>query len=191
MLNSCDAKEEKDKKGLDAKIEEQFLKERKIFLWGGVDDDSAEIIVKKLLYLDSLNNDDITLVVNSPGGVISSGLAILDVMNSIKSDVSTYCMGQAASMGAVLLCAGAKGKRYISPSSRVMIHQPLISGNMTGSASDLEIQSEEMERIRENLNKVLADASGKKLSQIEKDTDRDNFLSAEESVAYGLADSVK
>jgi ATP-dependent Clp protease protease subunit len=172
--------------------QEAFLAtQRKLFLWGGVDDRSAEELVKRMMFLDSLSNDDIFLFINSPGGVISSGMAIFDCMNSIKSDVSTIVCGQAASMGAVLLCAGTKGKRLAWEHSRVMIHQPLISGQMFGPASDIEIQAEEMLRIRKDLNLILANASGKTEDQIEKDTDRDNFMSAQEAVVYGLVDAVQ
>ena len=171
---------------------EAFLnKGRKLFLWGGVDDESAEKLVKQMLYLDSLSHDDIYLFINSPGGVISSGLAIFDCMQSIESDVVTVCSGQAASMGAVLLCAGTKGKRYAWPNARIMIHQPLIHGEMVAPASDLQIQAEEMLRIRKVLNKIIGDACGKSEEVIEKDTDRDNFMNAEEAAAYGLVDAVK
>ncbi|MFW6254810.1 MAG: ClpP family protease, partial [Chitinivibrionales bacterium] len=129
-------------------IEERMLQRREIFLWGEVNDESAKSIVQKILYYDGQGDEDITLYINSPGGVISSGLAIYDAMQYAKSDVSTVCMGQAASMGAVLLCAGAKGKRYAWQHARVLIHQPLISGNMFGPASDIQIQAEEMLRIR-------------------------------------------
>lgn len=173
------------------KLADEYLaKNRRLFLWGPVDDDSAEKLVKAMLYLDSLNHDDITLLINSPGGVISSGLAIFDCMNSIKSDVVTVCCGQAASMGAVLLCAGQKGKRYAWPSARIMIHQPLIQGEMVGPASDIKIQAEEMLRIRGITSKILADSCGKSLEDIERDTERDNFMSAKEAAAYGLVDAV-
>ncbi|NLB62587.1 MAG: ATP-dependent Clp protease proteolytic subunit [Fibrobacter sp.] len=181
-------KEKKDKYNPFKEAEDYLAKNRRLFLWGGVDDESAEKIVKRLLWLDSLNNDDIVLFINSPGGVISSGLAIYDCMQAIKSDVVTVCMGQAASMGAVLLAAGAPDKRYVWNNARVMIHQPLIQGEMVGPASDIQIQAEEMLRIRQVLNKILAEACGKDESQIEKDTDRDYFMTAQEAVDYGLAD---
>jgi ATP-dependent Clp protease protease subunit len=171
-------------------IEEQMLANREIFLWGEVNDESAKAIVQRILYFDSKSHDDIKLLINSPGGVISSGLAIYDAMQDVKSDVSTVCMGQAASMGAVLLAAGAKGKRYAWQHARVMIHQPLISGNMFGPASDIEIQAEEMLRIRDQLNKILAQHTGKDLSKIEADTDRDFFLDASEAKEYGLIDTI-
>lgn len=171
-------------------MEEQFLKRREIFLWGEINDDTAEIIVKRILYFDGLSNDDITLYINSPGGVISSGLAIYDAMHYAKSDIRCVVMGQAASMAALVLCSGAKGKREAWQHARVLIHQPLISGNMFGPASDLQIQAEEMLRIREDLNGILAEHSGQLIKKIEEDTDRDYFMSAEEAKAYGIVDKV-
>ena len=173
-----------------SQIGEKMLSRREIFLWGSIDDESAESIVQKILFFDGENNDDITMFINSPGGVISSGLAIYDAMQFAKSDIKTVCMGQAASMGAIILCAGTKGKRYAWQNARVLIHQPLISGNLYGPASDIQIQAEEMMRIRQNLNKILASASGKPLAKIEEDTDRDYFMSAEEAKEYGLIDHV-
>ena len=173
------------------KAEEFFSNNRKIFLWNQVDDESAGKIVKQLLYLDSLSHDDIIFFINSPGGVISSGLAIYDAMNAIESDVVTVCCGQAASMGAVLLTAGAKGKRYAWPSARIMIHQPLIQGQMEGPASDIKIQAEEMLRIRSITTNIIAKTSGKTVEEVDRDTERDNFMSAEEAKAYGLIDEVK
>ncbi|MDD6091495.1 ATP-dependent Clp protease proteolytic subunit [Hallerella succinigenes] len=173
------------------KAEEYFSNNRKIFLWNQVDDESAGKIVKQLLYLDSLSHDDIIFFINSPGGVISSGLAIYDAMNAIESDVVTVCCGQAASMGAVLLTAGAKGKRYAWPSARIMIHQPLIQGQMEGPASDIKIQAEEMLRIRSITTSIIAKTSGKTIEEVDRDTERDNFMSADEAKAYGLIDEVK
>lgn len=173
------------------KAEEYFSNSRKVFLWNQVDDESAEKIVKQLIYLDSLSHDDITFYINSPGGVISSGLAIYDCMNAIQSDVVTVCCGQAASMGAVLLTAGAKGKRYAWPSARIMIHQPLIQGQMEGPASDIKIQAEEMLRIRSITSGIIAKTTGKTAEEVNRDTERDNFMSAEEAKAYGLVDEVK
>ena len=167
-----------------------MLSRREIFLWGGIDDETAQSIVQKILYLDGNGTGDIKIFINSPGGVISSGLAILDAMNYAKSDISTVCMGQAASMGAVLLAAGKKGKRLAWHSARVLIHQPLISGNMFGPASDIQIQAQEMLRIRDTLNKFLSEATGKPLKKIEEDTDRDYFMSAQEAKEYGLIDKV-
>ena len=173
------------------KAEEYFSNSRKVFLWNQVDDESAEKIVKQLIYLDSLSHDDITFYINSPGGVISSGLAIYDCMNAIQSDVVTVCCGQAASMGAVLLTAGAKGKRYAWPSARIMIHQPLIQGQMEGPASDIKIQAEEMLRIRSITSGIIAKTTGKTAEEVDRDTERDNFMSAEEAKPYGLVDEVK
>jgi ATP-dependent Clp protease protease subunit len=173
-----------------SEMEEQFLKRREIFLWGEVNDSSAEEIVKKLLFLDGEGAGDITIYINSPGGAVSSGLAIYDAMRGAKSDVATVVMGQAASMGAVLLCAGTKGKRSAWEHARVMIHQPLISGNMYGPASDIQIQAEEMLRTRENLNKILAAHTGQTLKKIAEDTDRDYFMSPEEAKKYGIVDKI-
>lgn len=171
-------------------IEEQMLQRREIFLWGEVDDIMARAVVQKILYFDGEEKKDIKIFINSPGGAISSGLAIYDAMNYAKSDIVTVCMGQAASMGAVLLCAGAKGKRFAWENARVMIHQPLIAGNMYGPASDLQIQAEEILRIRNKLNEILAHHTGKSLKEIELDTDRDMFMSAEEAQKYGLIDKI-
>lgn len=185
-------KDKKEEEGnLSKEIMESFIKGRKVFLWTPVDDAAAEKIVKQFLFLDSQNDQDITFFINSPGGVISSGLAIYDVMQAVKSDVSTVVCGQAASMGAVLLAGGTKGKRYAWKNSRVMIHQPLISGHMYGPASDIQIQAEEMLRIRTSLNRILADHSGKSIDKIEADTDRDLFMTADEAKAYGLIDVIE
>lgn len=189
-MPGCDHNDKDKKNSVDSVIEEKLLEKREIYLWGPVDDESAEKIVKRILYLNNLGSDDITLYINSPGGSISSGLAIYDAMQAGKSRVSTVCMGQAASMGAVLLCAGAKGKRKIWPNARVMIHQPLISGNMYAPATDIQIQAEEMLRIRKILNEILMRHTGKTFDQIEQDTDRDNFMGADEAVEYGLVDTV-
>jgi len=186
-----EGKEKEEKGGLEKQLAESFLKNRRVFLWGAVDDKSAKEVVARLLFLDSQSHDDIVLLINSPGGVITSGTAILDAMDAVKSDVVTVVMGQAASMGAVILAYGKQGKRYAWKRARVMIHQPLISGTMYGPASDIQIQAEEMLRIRKDLNQLLADASGKTLEQIEADTDRDHFLSSDESKEYGLVDIVE
>jgi ATP-dependent Clp protease, protease subunit len=175
---------------VNVEMEEQFLKRREIFLWGEINDESAEVIVKKILFFDGQSDDDITLYINSPGGIISAGLAIYDAMQYAKSDVSTICMGQAASMGALLLCAGTAGKREAWEHSRVLIHQPLISGNMFGPASDLQIQAEEMLRVRDNLNDILVHHTKQELKKIVEDTDRDYFMSAEEARQYGIIDKV-
>lgn len=170
-------------------IYSRLLKERVIFLVGPVNDQAANLIVAQLLFLESENPDkDISLYINSPGGSVSAGMAIYDTMQFIKSDVSTLCTGMAASMGAFLLAAGAKGKRFSLPNSRIMIHQPL--GGAQGQASDIEIQAREILYLRERLNGILADKTGKTIEQIGKDTDRDNFMSADEAAQYGLIDKV-
>ena len=188
-----DEKKKKDtdeKGGVQNKIAEKFLEDRAIFLWEDVNDKTAKAVVQQILYFDSLNGGDITFYINSPGGSISAGLAIYDAMQLAKCDIRTVCMGQAASFGAVLLAAGTKGKRDIWENARVMIHQPLIMGNMVGVASDIEIQAEEMLRIKGILNGILSRHTGQTVEKIEEDTDRDNFLSARQTVEYGLADSV-
>ena len=170
-------------------IYSRLLKERVIFLVGPVNDQMANLIVAQLLFLESENPDkDISLYINSPGGSVSAGLAIFDTMNFIKPDVSTLCTGLAASMGAFLLAAGAKGKRFSLPNSRVMIHQP--SGGSQGMASDIEIQAKEILYLRERLARIMADNTGQTIEQIHKDTDRDRFMSSEEAVEYGLIDRV-
>jgi ATP-dependent Clp protease protease subunit len=170
-------------------IYSRLLKERVVFLVGPVNDVTANLIVAQLLFLESENPDkDIFFYINSPGGAVSAGLAIYDTMQFIKPDVSTLCIGQAASMGAFLLTAGAKGKRFALPNSRVMIHQPM--GGFQGQASDIEIHAREILYLRERLNALMAKHSGQDIATIEKDTDRDNFLSAEEAVKYGLVDKV-
>jgi ATP-dependent Clp protease protease subunit len=171
-------------------IETQMMKRREIFLWGEVSDESAESIVKKIIYFDGQNTDDITLYLNSPGGTITSGMAIYDAMQYAQSDIRVICMGQAASMGAVLLCAGTKGKRSAWENARIMIHQPLIAGNFYGPASDIQIQAEDIIRVRQRLNEILAHHSGKSIKKIEEDTDRDYFMSAQDALEYGLIDEV-
>ncbi len=170
-------------------IYSRLLKERVIFMVGPVNDQMANLIVAQLLFLESENPDkDISLYINSPGGSVSAGLAIFDTMNFIKPDVSTLCTGMAASMGAFLLAAGAKGKRFSLPNSRIMIHQP--SGGSQGMASDIEIQAKEILYLRERLAKIMADNTGKTAEQIHKDTDRDRFMSGDEAADYGLIDKV-
>jgi len=170
-------------------IYSRLLKERVIFLVGGVDDHVANVIVAQLLFLEAENPEkDISLYINSPGGVVTAGMAIYDTMQYIKPDVSTICVGQAASMGALLLAAGAKGKRYALPNARVMIHQP--SGGSQGQASDIEIQAREILTLRQRLNEVLANHTGQPLDVIARDTERDNFKSAEAARDYGLVDEV-
>ncbi|MDE1461094.1 ATP-dependent Clp endopeptidase proteolytic subunit ClpP [Spartinivicinus sp. A2-2] len=170
-------------------IYSRLLKERVIFLIGQVEDHMANLVVAQMLFLESENPDkDIHLYINSPGGSVTAGMSIYDTMQFIKPDVSTMCIGQAASMGALLLTGGAKGKRYALPHSRCMIHQPL--GGFQGQASDIEIHAKEIMSIKNKLNQVLAHHTGQPLEVIEKDTDRDNFMSASQSVEYGLVDAV-
>jgi ATP-dependent Clp protease protease subunit len=170
-------------------IYSRLLKERVVFLVGPVNEVTANLIVAQLLFLESDNPDkDISFYINSPGGSVSAGLAIYDTMQFIKPDVSTLCIGQAASMGALLLAAGAKGKRFCLPNSRVMIHQPM--GGFQGQASDVEIHAKEILYLKAKLNEILARHTGQKVETIERDTDRDNFLSADQAVAYGLVDRV-
>ena len=170
-------------------IYSRLLKERVVFLVGPVNDMTANLVVAQLLFLESENPDkDIYLYINSPGGTITAGMGIYDTMRFVKPDVSTLCVGQAASMGAFLLSAGAKGKRYVLPNSRVMIHQPL--GGFQGQATDIEIHAKEILYLKDRLNRLLAEHTGQPLETIERDTERDNFMGAETAVAYGLADKV-
>lgn len=170
-------------------IYSRLLKERVIFLVGQVEDHMANLIVAQLLFLESENPDkDISLYINSPGGSVTAGLSIYDTMQFIKPDISTMVIGQAASMGAFLLAGGTKGKRYALPNSRTMIHQP--SGGAQGQASDIHIQAQEILKIRQRLNELMAHHTGQTIERIEKDTERDNFMSAQQSVEYGLVDSV-
>jgi ATP-dependent Clp protease protease subunit len=170
-------------------IYSRLLKERLIFVVGPVDDYMANVVVAQLLFLESENPDkDVALYINSPGGVVSAGLAIYDTMQFIKPDVSTICIGQAASMGAILLTGGAKGKRYALPHSRIMIHQPL--GGFQGQAADMEIHAKEMLETRDRLNKILARHTGQNVDKIKTDTDRDNFMDAADAIAYGLIDGM-
>lgn len=170
-------------------IYSRLLKERVIFLVGQVEDHMANLVVAQLLFLEAENPDkDIHLYINSPGGSVTAGMSIYDTMQFIKPDVSTMCIGQACSMGAFLLSAGEKGKRYCLPNSRVMIHQP--SGGAQGQASDIHIHAQEILKIRERLNRIMAEKTGKSVEEIARDTERDNFMSAEESKNYGLIDEV-
>ena len=167
----------------------RLLKDRIIFIVGGIDDYVANLVVAQLLFLESEDpKKDIYLYINSPGGVITSGLSILDTMNYLKCDVSTVCFGQAASMGAILLAAGKKEKRFVLPNSRVMIHQPL--GGARGQETDIQIQAKEIKTLRERLNGILANCSGQSIKKIEKDTERDFFMDAQAAIKYGLADKV-
>ncbi len=170
-------------------IYSRLLKERIIFLVGPIEDHMANLVVAQLLFLEAENpNKDIALYINSPGGVVTAGLAIYDTMQFIKPDVSTLCIGQAASMGSLLLTAGAKGKRYCVPHARVMIHQVL--GGFQGQGTDIQIHARETQRVSDTLTKILSEHTGQSVKKIEEDTNRDNFMSAEESVKYGLIDSV-
>ena len=172
-------------------IYSRLLKERIVFLVGPVTDESANLVVAQLLFLESENPDkDIFFYINSPGGSVTAGMSIYDTMNFIKPNVSTLCLGQAASMGAFLLSAGEKGKRFALPNSRIMIHQPLISGGLGGQASDIEIHARELLKIKEKLTRLMAKHCGRDLADLERDTDRDNFMSAEEAKEYGLIDQV-
>ena len=170
-------------------IYSRLLKDRIVFLGGEVDDDSANLIVAQLLFLEADDPDkDISLYINSPGGSVTAGMAIYDTMQYIKCDVSTICIGMAASMGAFLLAAGAKGKRYALPNARIMIHQPL--GGAQGQSTDIQIQAREIQRIREVINDILVESTGKDRETVVQDTERDNFMTAEEAKAYGLVDEV-
>lgn len=172
-------------------IYSRLLKDRIIFLGGGVDDDIANLIIAQMLFLSNENDEaDIHFYINSPGGVITSGMAIYDTMQFLRCDVATYCVGQAASMGSVLFAGGKEGKRYMLSNSRILLHQPLISGVMQGPATDLEIEAKEILRLRERLYDVLSKHTGKDAKDIEKDCDRNLWLEADESINYGLADKI-
>lgn len=169
-------------------IYSRLLKDRIIILNGEITDNSSNVVVAQLLYLDSLNNDDISLYINSPGGVITAGMAIYDTMNFIKSDVSTICVGMAASMAAFLLSSGEKGKRYILPNAEVMIHQPL--GGAQGQATEIKIAAERILKLKKKLNKILSDNTGKDIDTIDNDTERDYFMDSDEALNYGIVDKV-
>lgn len=172
-------------------IQKRFLNQRKIFLWGPVTDETAKDLSEKLLYLESTGpGKEITFFMNTPGGSITAGMAVYDTMRLVSSPITVVVTGMAASMGSILLCAAAKGKRLIYPHGRVLIHQPLISGRFIGPATDINIQAQEMEKLRGELNKILADASGQSIDKISRDSDRDFYLNAKEAVAYGLADQI-
>ncbi|MCS7205251.1 MAG: ATP-dependent Clp protease proteolytic subunit [Leptospiraceae bacterium] len=174
-----------------AEIEKNFISKRQIFLWGPIDDRSAQYVVERLLYLDSIDpGKDIYLFINSPGGIITSGMCIYDTMQMIKSDVATVCMGLAASMGALLLCGGTIGKRYAWPHSKIMIHQPLISGQIIAPAVDLKIHAQEIKKTRDELNRIIAERTGRNIEQVEKDTDRDYYMNAQEALEYGIIDKI-
>lgn len=187
----ADKDKSKDKEEKPIKIQETFLKERKVFLWGEVSDKSARDVTEKLLYLETKDpGKEITFYINTPGGSITAGMAVYDTMKMISSPITVVVTGMAASMGSILLCGADKGKRLLYPHSRVLIHQPLISGQMVAVAVDIHIQAQEMERLRDELNAILAESSGQPLEKIQKDTDRDFYMTADEAIAYGLADKI-
>ena len=177
--------------GVESLIQKKLVQERKVFFWTDTNDDACRKAVEKLLYLEAIEpGKEITFYLNSPGGSITSGMALFDTMRMISSPIKVVVMGMAASMGSILLCGGKKGSRLLFPHSRVLIHQPLISGSMSGSAVDINIQALEMERLRAELNQILADSSGQPLEKIQHDTDRDFYMTAQEAIAYGLADAI-
>jgi ATP-dependent Clp protease protease subunit len=191
MADKTDSKEDANKKDTGIKIQDSFLKERKLFLWGEVSDKSARDVTEKLLYLEMVQpGKEITFYINTPGGSITAGMAIYDTMQLISSPIKVVVTGMAASMGSILLCGATKGMRFLYPHSRVLIHQPLISGQMVAVAVDIHIQAQEMERLRDELNTILANSSGQAIEKIEKDTDRDFYMTADEAIAYGLADAI-
>ena len=172
-------------------IQKKFLDQRKIFLWGAVTDETAKDLTEKLLYLEGIGpGQDITFYLNSPGGSVTAGMAVYDTMKLITSPITVVVTGMAASMGSILLSGAPKGRRLLYPHSRVLIHQPLISGRMVGPATDINIQAKEMEKLRTELNQILATASGQSYDKVAKDSDRDFYLNAEEAIAYGLADHI-
>jgi len=174
-----------------ARIQQKFLEQRKIFLWGPVTDESAKDITEKLLYLEAVDpGKEITFYLNSPGGSITAGMAAYDTMKLITSPITVVVTGMAASMGSILLSGAPKGRRLLYPHSRVLIHQPLISGRFMGPATDINIQAQEMEKLRAELNQILAEASGQPIERIDRDTDRDFYLNAREAIEYGLADKI-
>jgi ATP-dependent Clp protease protease subunit len=187
----ADAAVKKNSAPLAARIQNKFIEQRKIFLWGPVTDESAKDITEKLLYLEAEGpGKDIFFYINTPGGSITAGMAVYDTMQLISSPITVIVTGMAASMGSILLSGAPKGRRLLFPHSRVLIHQPLISGRFSGPASDINIQAQEMEKLRSELNLILARASGQPLERINQDTDRDFYLTATEAIAYGLADRV-
>ena len=189
-LNSKNISENIADMFLNKEVEKKILEERQIYLVGEVTDESVKPVIQKLLYFDSIEKKDITLFINSPGGSISAGLGIFDTVNFLKSDVKTVAFGLAASMGMFLLCTGTKGKRYSYPHTRVLIHQPLISGNYIGTASDVQIFSEEMLEVRKIMNQIISERTGKTVKQIEEDSDRNNWMSAKQALEYGIIDKI-
>lgn len=169
----------------------RFLEERKIFFWGEVNDKSARLATEQLLYLEAIEpGKEITIFLNSPGGSITAGMAVYDTMKLISSPIRVIVVGLAASMGSIFLCGATKGRRFLYPHSRVLIHQPLIMGTMRGAAVDIHIQAQEMEKLREEMNRILSEASSQPLDKIQQDTDRDFYLNANEAIKYGLADAI-
>ena len=198
-LDDDDEDEEKEEEakaaqmpqGVGAMIQRKFLETRRIFLWGAVTDETGKDICEKLLYLEAdAPGKDITFYINTPGGSITAGMAIYDTIKLLSSPVTIVVTGMAASMGSVLLCAAPKGRRLVYPHARVLIHQPLIAGRFIGPATDINIQAKEMEKLRDELNQILATASGQPIEKIAKDTDRDFYLNAKEAIEYGLADRI-
>ena len=189
--NEEEAKVAQMPQGVGAMIQRKFLETRRIFLWGAVTDETGKDICEKLLYLEAdAPGKDITFYINTPGGSITAGMAIYDTIKLLSSPVTIVVTGMAASMGSVLLCAAPKGRRLIYPHARVLIHQPLIAGRFIGPATDINIQAKEMEKLRDELNQILATASGQPFEKIAKDTDRDFYLNAKEAIEYGLADKI-
>lgn len=189
--SETEVSEEKGPKLPSAEIQKKFLDNRKIFLWGEVSDKSAKDITEKLFYLElEAPGEPIQFYINTPGGSITAGMAIYDTMQLITSPITVIVTGMAASMGSILLCGAPKGSRFVYPNSRVMIHQPLIAGRMVGPAADIHIQAIEMERIRDELNTILANATGQSMDKIQKDTDRDFYMTASQAIEYGIADKI-
>jgi ATP-dependent Clp protease protease subunit len=187
----CDDEEKSRHSSCNSMIQKRFLKERKIFLWGEVNDESAKDITEKLLYLEIVDPSlPIDFFINTPGGSITAGMAMYDTMKLIKSPIRVIVTGLAASMGSILLCGAKRGNRFLYPNARVLIHQPLIMGQIAGPAIDINIQAKEMEKTRDELNRILAESSGQPLEKITKDTDRDFYMNAREAMEYGLADQI-
>ena len=185
------ANDAESKQPLREMMRRKFLQERKIFFWGEVDDASARTATEQLLFLEADKpGEEITLYLNSPGGSITAGMAVYDTMALISSPIKVIVVGLAASMGSIFLCGGTKGRRFLYPHARVLIHQPLIMGTMRGAAVDIHIQAQEMEKLREEMNRILANASGQTIERIQRDTDRDFYLNAREAIEYGLADAI-
>ncbi len=191
MHMESDSENKKISDALGAEVQKKFLEERKVFLWGEVSDASAKDVTEKLIYLELKDpGKPISFYINTPGGSITAGMAIYDTMQLIQSPISVIVTGLAASMGSILLCGAQKGRRFLYPHARVLIHQPLIMGQIEASAVDIHIQAQEMEKSRAELNQILANASGQSIEKITHDTDRDFYLNAKEAIAYGLADAI-